>query len=217
MTNKKSADVVLRVAVVDDDADLRHYFHDVLKPAEGFELVAEFSNAAEALRGIPHLKLDLVAMDIRMPGLNGIQCTERLKIAMPHLKIVILTGSHNEDAVNSSLRVGADAYLIKPVTGDQWLATLRFVCAGRIRSRPDPLEPTQESAPAVPLEIRLSLSPQENAVLKGLAAGLLYKEISDKLGISYATVHKYQHNIFQKLHVSNRSEAIRLWLAGGQG
>ena len=64
-------------------------------------------------------------------------------------------------------------------------------------------------------EVCLALSPRESEVMTSLANGLLYKEISGKLGISYSAVHKYQHNIFQKLHVSNRSEAIRLWLCSG--
>src|SRR5208283_3416567 len=107
---------------------------------------------------------------------------------------------------------GADAYLIKPIVVDQFLATLRFTLVGRTEVRKGAQKSGQNIFPAAPSGNCARLSPREKQVLENLADGLLYKEISDKLGISYAAVHKYQHRVFQKLQVSNRSEAIRLWL-----
>ena len=212
MAIKSTVDIRSRVAVVDDDADTRFFFKDVLESAEEFRVAGDFSNGKSALRGIPRLQPDLVVMDIRMPGMNGIECARQLKRDMPRLKIVIITGTHNADAVSTSLQAGADAYLIKPIVVDQFLATLRFASAGGKEARQSAQPSGQNISPSAPSGYCLRLSPREKEVLENLADGLLYKEISAKLGISYSTVHKHQHKIFKKLQVSNRSEAIRLWL-----
>jgi DNA-binding NarL/FixJ family response regulator len=215
MASGKKVKGLMRVAVVDDDEDIRLYFKDVLQSATDFVFVKGFSNATEALAGMPCLQPDLVLMDIRMPDLNGIECTKRLKNSIPHLKIIIITGTHNADSVKLSMRAGADAYLTKPITPDQCLATLRFMAAYKVGKKENTQPSRLESFSVAQSGTCLLLSPRESEVLKNLAKGLLYKEISDKLGISYASVHKYQHKIFQKLQVSNRSEAIRIWLDSG--
>jgi DNA-binding NarL/FixJ family response regulator len=202
------------VAIVDDDANTRLCFQDILQGTENFSFAGSFANGAEALEGIPRLRPDLTLMDIRLPGLNGIECTRRLKRIMPNLKIVIVTGTHSADCVDASLQAGAVAYLFKPIVEDQLLATLRFAALNRAG---DADRTENKFRPANPSKANLPLSPREKEVLSGLADGLLYKEISQKLGVSYATVHKHQHNIFRKLRVSNRSEAIRIWLMNRNG
>ena len=197
-----------QVALVDDDENIRLCFQDILQSTENFSFAGSFSNGLEALVGIPRLQPDLTVMDIRLPGMNGIECTRRLMRIMPNLKIIIVTGTHNADCVDASLQAGAEAYLFKPIVRDQLLATLRFTAL----NRPGNSGKAEGFLSANPSKIKLPLSPREKEVLVGLADGLLYKEISQKLGISYAAVHKHQHNIFKKLHVSNRSEAIRIWL-----
>jgi DNA-binding NarL/FixJ family response regulator len=147
-------------------------------------------------------------MDIRLPGMNGIECTRRLRRIMPNMTIIIVTGTHDSSLVGASLQAGAAAYLLKPFEGDQLLATLRFASLSQTK---DP-QIKGEDHSAKTSKRNLFLSPREQEVLTGLADGLLYKEISQKLVISYAAVHKHQHNIFRKLRVSNRSEAIRIWL-----
>jgi DNA-binding NarL/FixJ family response regulator len=217
MASKATENGTMRVVIVDDDADTLLLFRDILTSAPGFEHVGDFSSTGEALIGIPRLQPDLAVIDIFMPGLDGMECTKLLKRAMPRLKIVIITGSHSTDAVSSSLRVGADAFLIKPLSADQFLATLRFAYDNKTEINQNEPRPARRIPSMAPSESCLPLNSRENEVLKGFADGLLYKEISDKLGISYAAVHKCQHTIFQKLHVENRSEAVRLWfMSGGQ-
>lgn len=209
MTEVPTTESNRRVAVVDDDEYIRLSFRDILQSNENFSFAGSFSNASEALEGIPKLQPDLAVMDIRLPDLNGVECTRRLKRIMPKLKIVIVTGIHNVDCVDASLQAGAVAYLFKPVLGDQLVATLRFAALSQAAA---PGKTEDEMLSASPKKANLPLSPREKDVLASLAEGLLYKEISQKLGVSYATVHKHQHNIFKKLRVSNRSEAIRIWL-----
>ena len=208
----------VRVAVVDDDEDTRLFFGDILQAAKNFNFVGGFSTAAEALGVLPKLRPDLAVVDIGLPDLSGIECTKRLASVIPHLKVIIVTGIHETDWVRDCLKAGARNYLLKPVMADQLLATLRFVIADANPGTAVPPGIHPGSAPGWSSGLRASLSAREKQVLEGLVEGLLYKEISEKLGISYSAVHKYQHNLFKKLHVNNRSEAIGIWLkAGGAG
>jgi DNA-binding NarL/FixJ family response regulator len=197
----------MRVAVVDDDENTCLCLKDTLQSAENFAFVGSFLNARTALAGIPALCPDLTLMDIRLPDLNGIECTRKLKETMPFLKVVVVTGTHDTNLVVASLQAGAIGYLLKPFEEDQLLATLTFAAGN------------QETKSSVFSKLRLGahlrLNQREMEVLKNLAEGLLYKEISDKLGISYSAVHKCLNNVYKKLRVSNRTEAIRIWLDNG--
>jgi DNA-binding NarL/FixJ family response regulator len=202
----------MRVAVVDDDVNTCLCLKDILQSAENFIFAGSFTNAAGALTGIPRLSPDLTLMDIRLPDLNGIECAKRLKRTMPLLKIVIVTGTHDSNLVGTSLQAGAIAYLIKPFEADQLLATLRFAAVNQADAKPNEKGTKITPFSKIQINTNLPLNPREREVLKNLAEGLLYKEISDKLGISYSAVHKCLNNVYKKLHVSNRTEAVRMWL-----
>jgi DNA-binding NarL/FixJ family response regulator len=182
----------VRVVVVDDDSDMRLFLKDLLEGTGEFTCVGSFSTATEALLQIPMLHPQLVLMDIRMPHMTGIECTQRIKTLLPDVKIVMITGLHEGTFMQESLQAGADAYLLKPITADQCLATIKFAVKG------------EEETAAL-------LTTRERQVMQFLAQGLLYKEIAERLGISYSAVHKHQHKIFLKLQATNRSEAIRRW------
>ena len=208
----------MRVAVVDENEDTRFYFRNILQTTEDFRFAKGFSNANEALIGIPQLHPDLVIVDIYLPDLNGIECIKRMRRVIPDVKIIVVTGTQNVNSIERSWQAGADAYLTKPVSSDQCLATLRFAAADKTKTSQRSQKSRRQSVSMARSEICSTLSPREAEVMKSLANGLLYKEISGRLRVSYSAVHKHQHNIFQKLHVSNRSEAILLWLLydGGQ-
>ncbi|MDE3066630.1 MAG: response regulator transcription factor [Verrucomicrobiota bacterium] len=135
--NNETADSLRRVAVVDDDEPTRLYFQDILRSAKGFMFAGAFSNAIQALKGIPQLRPDLVLMDIRLPGLNGIECLKQLKQVLAGLKIIVMTGMFNMDLIESALRAGADGFLTKPVAVEQCLATLRVVDARQREASPN--------------------------------------------------------------------------------
>lgn len=195
------------VVIVDDDADIRLCLKDILHGAEGYRFIGGFSNSADALDAIPKLNPDLALMDIRLPGLDGIECTKALRQKVPGLKIVMLTGVHDNHSIEKSVKAGAVAYLVKPLTPDQCLATLKCVVAYGQKCQPVPnQDPRATSLPSCPL-----LTQSENNLMKYLADGLLYKEISDRLKISYSAVHKIQHRIYVKLRATNRTEAILKW------
>ena len=126
---------------------------------------------------------------------------------MPFLKVIMVTGIREENTIVRSLQAGAIGYLVKPVTPDQCRATLNYAMAAseRCASRPASVKnfPATYDSPL--------LTHRETLVMRCLAEGLLYKEIADRLKISYSAVHKLQHKIFLKLKVANRSEAISKW------
>jgi DNA-binding NarL/FixJ family response regulator len=196
---------------VDDDAAARLCLEDILRETDDFSCAGCFSNAAEALVDIPRLNPDLVLMDINLPGLNGIECTKRLKHISPHLHIIMVSGLHDVTSIELSLKAGAAAYLVKPVTPDQCLATLKCTVANTAGR-----EQKQESGQRTSLGNGSALTPRENEILERLAEGLIYKEIADKLKISYSAVHKLQHRIFVKLDAGNRTEAIAKWRDGNR-
>jgi DNA-binding NarL/FixJ family response regulator len=190
---------------VDDDADTRLCFRDILQSEKSFTYAGGFSSAAEALTAIPRLRPDLALMDIRLPDMDGIECAKQLKRFMPSLKVIIVSGNRDRDSLDRSLAAGAVTYLIKPVDPDQLIAIVRC------RSAPAN-EVIKNTAASLEKDATVLLNPREKAVLGKLAEGLLYKEIADALGISYTALRKSQHRIFKKLHVGNRSEAIGIWL-----
>lgn len=205
MARDGTTDGQLRVAVVDDDEDAHLCFRDVLQSEKSFTYTRGFSSGNEALAGMPCLEPDLALVDISLRDIDGIECTKRLRQLMPGLTVVIVSGNREIIWFDRSLEAGAAAYLIKPVDPAQLIATLRFAAA-RVN------EVSRILPEKLTTGLKWTLNQREREVLSKLAEGLLYKEISDVLGISYTAVHKCQHRIFRKLQVSNRSEAVRLWL-----
>lgn len=205
MAKVESQDGHTRVAVVDDDADTRLWFKDILQSEKKFNFAGGFSTAADALTALPRLRPNLAILDINLPDMDGVKCTSRLKQLMASLRVVIVSGNRETEWVDRSFDAGAAAYLIKPLDAAQLIATLRFVARPTKETVRKPAKKSW-AGPTAGLNFR------ERHVLHKLAEGLLYKEIADSLGISYAAVHKCQHNIFKKLRVSNRSEAMRAWL-----
>lgn len=203
-----------RVIVVEPNVHTRTHFKVILHSANDFELTGEFSNANEALKAIPRSPSDLMVLGVHRRDPIGIKCINLFKRLVAGLKIIIVLGAGDTDLLESSLRSGADNCLVKPVKAAQYLATLRFAARGQNEN----MAKSQEIQPAILHRNTqgkcVLLNQREEKVMSCLAEGLLYKEISDKLGISYPMVHKYQHSAFRKLHAGNRSEAIRAWLNG---
>ncbi len=124
----------ITVAIVEDDEnDCRMMRRDLEKSGE-FVCVGAYGSANEALSEIPKIRPDLVLMDIRMPGMSGLQCTRRLKAIRPQLKIIIVTGLLDLDTMNKSLQAGVDGYLTKPAVGAQFLAVLKLPLRDQISS-----------------------------------------------------------------------------------
>ena len=198
------------VTVVEDDQGLRKQMVELLDTAFDIECLEAFASGEEALKRIPLLKPDVVLMDIQLPGISGIKCVAELKKIIPAVRIIMVTVYEDSERIFKALKAGANGYLVKSCPPQQMLEAVRDAFGGgapmssHIASKV--IEHFHMIGPAP--EETANLSPRELQVLDLLAAGFIYKEISDKLNIKVTTVRTYVENICQKLHVRNRLEAV---------
>jgi DNA-binding NarL/FixJ family response regulator len=201
---------VIRVAVVEDDRQLRETLKAFIEDAGGFSCVGSFGNGEAALAEIPRLKPDVVLMDIGLPGKSGIECAQVLKRAMPETQIVMHTVYDEGDFLFNALKAGASGYLLKRTTGTRLLESLREAVQGGMpftRQMADQVQNYFRQLGRVVNELE-QLAPREAETLKFLAEGLPYKQIADRMGISLETVRQYVKAIYTKLHVNSRTEAV---------
>src|SRR6266496_6371326 len=121
---EKKLKKLIKVSIVDDDEYDRLLLKQILEKSLGFTCASMHASGAEALDRIPKINPHLAFLDVRMPGMNGLECTRRLKTLMPQLKLIIVTGLLGVETMNESLRAGADNYLTKPLVADQCVAML---------------------------------------------------------------------------------------------
>ena len=203
----------ITVAIVEDDARIRRSLATMLGTAEDIECVGQFANAEDALRKIPALQPRVIFMDIHLPGMSGVDCVRELAAIEPKPQIVMLTSYDDSEAIFSSLSAGACGYLLKPIRTTQLLAAVRDVysggapMSGQIARRVVEAFNKPAASPAAP-SATASLSEREAQILQLLSEGYLYKEIADKLGISYSTVRTHIERIYEKLHVQSRAQAV---------
>jgi RNA polymerase sigma factor (sigma-70 family) len=204
----------ITVSIVEDNEQLRGTLSRVISRAEGFQCLSHYAHAEAALDALPKEKPNVVLMDINLPGMNGVECVRKLKQILPGTQVVMLTAYEDTENIFNSLAAGASGYLLKRTPRDELLAAIREVQAGGSPmtahiARKVVQSFQQSAAAAAPTE---DLSPREKEVLDCLAQGFLYKEIAEKLGISYETVHTYIRRIYEKLQVRTRTEAVAKFL-----
>ena len=204
----------ITVSIVEDQEPLRNTLARVINRAEGFKCVSHYGSAEAALEALPNDKPEVVLMDINLPGMNGVECARRLKQAVPQMQIVMLTVYEDTENIFNALAAGASGYLLKRTTSAELLESLREVHRGgspmTAHIARKVVQSFQRSAASV--EATEDLSPREREVLDCLSQGFLYKEIAEKLGISYETVHTYIRRIYEKLQVRTRTEAVAKFL-----
>ena len=205
-----SPDMATTVAIVDDHLSVRESMADILRRAPGLKCVGSYGSAEEALREIPRLAPQVVLMDINLPGMDGVECVRQLAALVPRTQILMLTVHNDTEAIFSSLSAGASGYLLKPVRAGELVAAVRDVYAGGAPMTSHIARKVVSSFQhaSSPADVAGGLSPRELEVLEYLAKGFIYKEIADRLGIAYRTVHTHIEHIYQKLHVRSRSQAV---------
>lgn len=189
------------VAIVEEDSQCRHTLIHFLGDAPGFHCSGAYGNLKDARAGIIASRPSIVLTNLLLPDGCGIEFTKVLKAILPSIAVVIVSAFDLDGEMIKSFGAGASAFLVKPFHAGQFLATLRFSLG-----RPGPSAQLQASSDS---HATKHLTKREWEVMRYFARGLLYKEIADQLHISVSAVHKHQHNIFVKLHVSNRMEAVR--------
>lgn len=213
----------MRVLLVDDHPLVRDGIASLLM-AKGLEVAGEAGDGTEALHKARQLHPDVILMDIRMPGLNGLEATRLIKTEMPEVKIIMLTVSDDDQDLFEAIKSGAEGYLLKSLEGEQFFELLEGIDRGEAPMSPGMAakilnefarrakqEPEREVTPPD----HETLTDRETEVLQLVAGGLSNKEIADILTISENTVKFHLKNILAKLHTRNRTEAVAYALQTG--
>ena len=192
----------IRVLCVDDHPIVREGIAAMIASQDDIVTVGEASNGMAAIEQYRQLKPDVVVMDLRMPGMGGVEATTQIKRQFPSARIIVLTTYEGDEDIHRALEAGAQGYILKDSVRRELLNTIREVYAGHRHISPAMAARLAEHTP------RVALSPRELEVLQSIAKGLRNKEIGAKLDIAEDTVKVHIKNIFGKLEVIDRTEAV---------
>lgn len=200
----------ISIAIVEDEKNYNNALKKVINYQDDMKVVAQFFDGNEALKNLSDLSPDVVMMDIQLQDMLGIEIIEKLRKGLPQTQFIMCTSFEDDEKVFNSLKAGAMGYLVKGESMDKILSSIRDVYNGGA-----PMSFSIARKVLSHFESKLpeikgydELTEREKEVLELLSQGLLYKEIADKKFISIDTVKKHVGNIYRKLHVNNKVEAI---------
>jgi DNA-binding NarL/FixJ family response regulator len=202
------------VAIVEDNNDIRQALEQIIESSGIFSLSGSCSTGEEALVKLPILNPKVVLMDIGLgDGINGIEVVRELKMTNPGILFMMCTIYDEDEKIFEALRAGASGYILKKTQPAKLLEGITELMQGGAPMSSQIASKVvaafqNKSIPASHGSSLDILSKREREILEMLSTGLLYKEISDKLGISSETVRKHVYHIYEKLHVGNRVEAV---------
>jgi DNA-binding NarL/FixJ family response regulator len=197
-----------KVLVVDDHEIIRTGLKSILEKA-GFKVVAEASSAAEALEAVGKHSPDVVLMDIRMEGGDGLNSLGRMKLDHADLPIVLFSAYDNPTYIARAVALGASGYVLKSAPSERLIEALNTALAGESAWTREELRRVTGAlaTPRLSQDIEVPLTQRESEVLRQMALGLTNKEIAKMLGISYETVKEHVQHILRKIGVSDRTQA----------
>lgn len=202
---------IIKVSVVEDSSDLNEILKLMINDANDMLCLSSFLTGEQAIRDIPTTPPDVVLMDLGLPGINGIECITKLKQAIPRLQFLVLTIKDQEEEIFGALKAGASGYLLKTSSPEQIIISIRELIDGGAPMSTNIARKVvnyfKEENKALKIYDEL-LTSREKDVLHLLSKGRYYKEIASDLFISIETVKSHCHNIYEKLHVSTRTEAV---------
>ncbi len=206
--------MTIRVVLADDQAVVRDGLELLLSASPGIEVVAAAADGAAAVAAVREHAPDLALLDLRMPGLDGVEATTEIAATAPQVKVLILTTYADDDAILPALRAGAAGYLTKDASGEQLVSAIRDVAAGQTVLDPDvqrrlvellrTASPAPAPAPPPPDEPDGGLTRREIDVVRLVAEGLSNRQIARRLVLSEATVKTHLNHVLSKLDVDGR-------------
>jgi NarL family two-component system response regulator LiaR len=199
----------IRVLIVDDHAMVRSGLAAFLLAFDDLELAAEVSSGDEAVRVCSERPVDVVLMDLVMPGMDGATATRAIRAACPHVQVIALTSFPEEDLVKSAIEAGAIGYLLKNITAAELADAIRAANAGRPTLAPEATSALMHNAAGGPA-LGADLTEREREVLALMAEGLSNSQIAAKLFVSGSTVKFHVSSVLRKLEAASRTEAVSL-------
>lgn len=209
----------LKIVLVEDKPDVRASWVRLLGSFADFRCVGQCATGEEAVKVIPTLRPDVVLMDIFLPRMSGIECTARLKTVLPKTPIVILTTSDDDEIVFRALQAGADGYLLKRTKPSELRSALLDAMSGGAPMSSEIARRVVESfrQKGRQREDAVVLTAREEETLLLLTKGYSNKEIADKMNLNIETVRSHLKNIYEKMHVRSRAEAVARYMSGRSG
>ncbi len=214
MPDSREPAACLRLLLVDDQQLMRQGLRTLLEMEEGMTIVGEAADGAAAVQAFEELSPDVVLMDVRMPRMDGVEATRRIRGKAPGAKILILTTFDEDELVFEAVRAGALGYMLKDVSGAELASAIRNVAGGGAALQPsvarkvmDAFTRLAQPTAAPGRHLVEPLSGREQAVLRLLARGLSNKEIADRLFLAEGTVKNNVSAILQKIDARDRTQA----------
>lgn len=198
---------IIHVAIVEDDEEIRQVLALIISGTPGYFCKHTFVDAESAVKELPNLYVNVVLMDIELPGINGIEAIKRLKPQLPDTDFIMLTVKHDDKSIFDSLCAGASGYLLKDTPPSDLLRSIEEVYKGGSPMSTNIARKVifsfhQNPSPS-------PLSARETEILQLLCEGMNYRSIAEKLFLSSHTVRSHIKNIYKKLHVHSRAEAVK--------
>ncbi len=210
---------MIRVLLCDDQDLVLEGLQAILRAAPGIEVAGMAHDGAQAVELIPKVQPDVILMDLKMPGMNGIQATRRIRELYPQVRVLVLTTYDADEWVFDAIRGGASGYLLKDTPREELIAAVKGTAAGKTHVDPGVagklFTQIAQNTPEPDTSIGESLSDREREVLRLVARGLSNADIAQRLYLSEGTVKNYVSSIFAKLGVSDRTQAALIALRYG--
>jgi DNA-binding NarL/FixJ family response regulator len=199
----------MKIAVFEDNKKFRESLEFIIVTSSNMELCGSFEDTQRLLQRIEALQPDVVLMDINIPEINGIEATRLIKERFPRIQICIQTVFEDDDKVFASLCAGASGYILKNTPADKIIQAIEQVAEGGAFFTPSIARKVLGNFMQQPEKPDyIQLTEREKDILRGLVEGLSYKMIAEKLFLSVHTIHTHIKNVYEKLHVNSKGEAV---------
>ena len=202
---------VQSIAVIEDDTTIRNYLANEIQGRMSIKRMEVFSDAESALDSLTSNPVEIALFDVQLPGMTGIECIQRLKMIHPRMQMMVLTVYDNNDVIFSALKAGASSYILKNTPPEKIIEAINELHSG---GSPISSQIARKVIEAFQIKEKSNehfqaLSRREQEILEQLSRGFRYKEIADNLFVSIETVRTHIRNIYEKLQVNSRIEALK--------
>jgi len=205
----------MRVLIVDDHPVTRDGLRSALSTSDEVKIVGEASTGEEAVQAVKELAPEVVFMDVRMPGMGGLEATKEIRHISPETKVILFTVEESRAAIADAIRAGVSGYLLKDVSAAELISAAKLALEGKAVIHPTLTRAFIEEVQYVDHRPVTPLSRRESEILQKVAYGASTKEVAHDLGISPHTVKTHLERIFEKLGANDRAQAVAIALRKG--